>query len=169
MLLGALSASPVLLAACSAAAGPLGDGGTPAIQCMDFPQGKPVTTGFFDLENSGKTPVTVTSVALPSSADGLRLSTRSWLVPLFYTGNGGFDDVGVGAPCPPTTAPEWPYRRPAVGSVIRPGQTLNLVFGLTRTGTSDGKTGGPVIMQYAGGNNYTVRELASLIVAAVCH
>ncbi len=48
-----------LLAACSSAPGPLGDGGTAGNQCMTFPQGKPVTTGLYDLHNSGTSPVTI--------------------------------------------------------------------------------------------------------------
>jgi hypothetical protein len=157
-----------LLAACSSSPPPLGNGGTAGQQCMTYRQGEPVTTGLYDLDNAGTPPVTVQSVALPSSAHGLRM-TMSWLVPIYHDPkNGDFDDVGVGFPYPPTTAPEWGRRRPAAGGVIKPGQTFNLVFGLTRTSARAGRSGGPVITYTAGGNSYTLSEVTSLVVAGKC-
>jgi hypothetical protein len=168
LLLGALSAMTALLAtACSSSPGPLGGGGTVAIACMDYPQGKPVATGIYDLTNSGKSPVTIQSVTLPS-AHGLRM-TKPWLVPIYHDPKtGDYLDVGAGGPYPPTTSPQWAQRKPAIRGVIRAGQDLNLVFGLTRTSAKAGKSDGPVITYSAGGNTYTVQELTTLVVAATC-
>jgi hypothetical protein len=92
-----------------------------------------------------------------------------WIVPIYHdpkTGN--FLDVGVGGPYPPTTAPEWVYRKPAIGGVIRPHQDLNLVFALTRISAKAATSNGPVIIYTAGGSTWTLREKTSLVVAARC-
>jgi hypothetical protein len=166
MLLGALSAT-ALLAACSSGPGPLGDGGTDGQQCMSFPKGQPVTTGLYDLTNNGSSPVTIQSVRLPG-VGGLTM-TKTWLVPIYHDPkNGNWVDVGVGVAYPPVTAPEWIHRKPAIGGVIKPGQDLNLVFGLTRTTAKDGTSNGPAITYTAGGSSYTVSEKTSLVVSAAC-
>ena len=165
-LLGALPAV-ALLAACSTGPGPLGDGGSDGIQCLSFPQGKPVTVGLYDLANAGQTTVTIQHIELPADS-GLTMG-KTWLVPIYHDpGNGNFVVVGVGAPYPPTTAPEWPDRRPAIGATIRPGQDLNLVFPLTRTTAKAGKSRGPMITYAAGGSDYSVSEKTSMIVAENC-
>jgi hypothetical protein len=168
MLLGALSAATALLAACSdPPPPPLGNGGIPGTQCMSYARGRPVTTGIWDLTNSGSTNVTIKHLALPS-AHGLKVN-RWWLVPIFHDPkNGNFVDVGAGAPYPPTTAPEWPRREPATGAVIGPRQRFNLVFGLSRTSARAGRSAGPLITYSAGGYTYSVQELTTLIVAANC-
>ena len=168
LLLGALSATTALLAAaCSSSPGPLGNGGTVATACLDYPQGKPVAVGIYDLTNSGKSPVTIQGVAMPS-AHGLRM-TKPWLVPIYHDPNtGNHLDVGAGGSYPPTTSPQWAQRKPALGGVIRAHQDLNLVFGLTRTSAKAGKSDGPEITYSSGGNNYTVQELTTLVVAATC-
>jgi len=172
MLLGALSVT-ALLAACSSGPGgpgPLGSGGDDGQQCMDFAQGKPVTTGIYELNNSSSDAVTVQSVTLPG-AYGLTM-TRAWLVPVGQTGNGGTMTVGAGWPYPPSftalVRSVWAQRRPAVGATIKPGQDLNLVFGLTRTTANAGKSSGPAITYTAGGSTYTVQEKTSLMVASTC-
>jgi hypothetical protein len=170
-LLGALSLT-AFVAACSSTAssgGPLGDGGVPGIQCMRFGQGRPVTTGIYDLTDHGTSPVTIKSVTLPG-AHGLTM-TKPWLAPIHYNPkNGDYVDVGVGAPYPPSTSetPQWAQRRPAIGGIIGASKTLTLVFGLTRTTAKAGKSSGPVIAYTAGGTSYTVKERVSLIVAADC-
>jgi hypothetical protein len=166
-LLGALPLA-ALLAACSSGSGPLGDGGVVATQCISFPAGKPVTTGLYELTNSGTKPVTVQGIALRNRS-GLTV-TNTWLVPIYHDlKNGDWFDVGVGAPYPPTTAPEWRNRRPAIGATIRPGQDLNLVFGLTRTTAKAGRSDGPAIAYTAGGSGYSMKEKTSLVVAASCN
>ncbi len=95
--------------------------------------------------------------------------TTPWLVPIYHdpkTGN--YETVGVGGPYPPTYAPEWPNHRPAIGGIIKPGQDLNIVFGLTRTSAKAGHSDGPAITYTAGGSTYTVSEAVSLTVAAIC-
>src|SRR4029077_1536967 len=47
VLLGALSATTALLAACSSSQGPLGNGGTQGQQCFPGRQGQPVTLGLY--------------------------------------------------------------------------------------------------------------------------
>jgi hypothetical protein len=168
LLLGALSAAMALLAGCSRSAGPLGNGGTNGQQCIAYTEGQPVTAGLYELHNTDTSPVTVQNVSLPSSVHGLRM-TKAWLVPIYRDPKSGdWVDVGVGAPYPPTSAPEWAKRRPAVGAVIEPGQNLNLVFGLTRTSARVGRSAGPAIDYTVGGASYTLREAVSLIVAGRC-
>ena len=170
----ALSAAALLAACSSTGTGPLGDGGTPGEQCMGFPQGRPVTTGIYDLRNTGTAAVTIQSVTLPG-AHGLR-KTKAWLVPIGHTpgqaNNGGGILVGAGWPYPPSftalVRSVWAKRRPAVGATIKPGQDLNLVFGLTRTTAKAGKSDGPAIWYTASGSSYTVNEKTSLVVAARC-
>lgn len=166
MLLGALSTA-ALLAACCSSPGPLGAGGTDGTQCMGYREGHPVTVGIYDLSNSGTSPVTIQGITLPA-LHGMTM-TKSWLVPLYHDPkNGNWVDVGAGSPYPPTTSPQWGQQRPAIGGVIKAGQDLTLVFGLTRTSARAGKSDGPAITYTANGASYTVREKTSLIVAANC-
>ena len=168
LLLGALSATAALLAACSTGPGPLGTGGDAGSQCSPGSQGQPITMGIYDLHNAGTSPVTVTSVTLPA-AHGLAM-TKSWLLPIYHT-PGHWEAVGVAADYPPVSKedvqydPEWPNRVPAAGATIRPGQDLNLVFGLTRTTVKAGRSDGPLISYTADGNSYTVQEQTALEVA----
>ena len=164
MLLVALSGTAALLAACSTGPGPLGTGGDGGLQCSPGAQGRPITIGIYTLDNSGTSPVTVTSVTLPA-AHGLAMTKSSWLVPIYHDPRNGNDDtIGVTAGYPPTSKadlavnPEWRYRVPAAGATIRPGQTLNLVFGLIRTTARAGRSGGPLISYTADGMPYTVQE-----------
>jgi hypothetical protein len=155
-----------LLAACSSGPGPLGSGGTPGTQCVDFAAGNPVTMSLDDLHNTGTMPVTLRHFELPA-ASGL-IVTKTWLVPVYHdpkTGN--YVVVGVGFPYPPTTAPEWVNSRPAIGATIRPGQ--NLVFGVTRPTANAGRSGGPAIGYTAGGSSYFVTEKVSVVVAPSCN
>jgi hypothetical protein len=88
-------------------------------------------------------------------------------VPIYHdpkTGNSEL--IGVGWPYPPTSQPAWPQRRPAIGAVIKPGQNLNLVFGLIRTTGSSGRSDGPVVGYTANGSQYTIHEAVSLLLAA---
>jgi hypothetical protein len=164
-MLGALSATAALLPACSSSPGPLGTGGTPGQTCMPWRQGQPVTVGLYDLDNSDTSPVTVKSITLPS-AHGLTM-TKAWLVPIYHDPkNGNYVVLGVGAAYPPTTAPEWRHREPAVGAVIHPHQDLNIVFGLIRTSARNGRSDGPATTYTAGGSTWTVKEQVSLVVAA---
>jgi hypothetical protein len=119
--------------------------------------------GIYTLDNSGTSPVTVTSVTLPA-AHGLAM-TRSWLVPIYHDPrNGNYVPIGVTADYPPIAKadvaidPEWRNRVPAAGATIRPGQTLNLVFGLIRTTPKVGRSDGPLISYTADRNSYTVQE-----------
>lgn len=162
LLPGALSAVAGLLAGCSGAGGPppLGNGGNGGRACTLAPQvGKPVNMGLFDLNNKGTTPVTVRSVSLPD-ARGMAM-TEAWLVPLNTSG----PQLGVGTAYPPVTYPFWADRVPAVGAVIRPGQNLQLEFGVLRTTAADGNSDGPMIVYTAGRTTYTLREQVSLAVA----
>ncbi len=137
---------------------------------MRAPLGHPVTAGIFNLTNSGTTPVTITGVTLPGS-HGLTMTRQVWLVPIRWDAREhAHINVGVGWPYPPPLkrAPQWVLREPAIGGIIRPHHTLNLVFGLTRTTAKAGKAPVPVIAYIAGGTSYTVREQTELIVAADC-
>ena len=135
---------------------------------MAFGQGKPVEVGLYDLHNRGSSPVTVKSISL-DHPHGL-VMTETWLTPIGHQ-NGQELTIGVGWPYPPSftalVRQVWSERRPAIGATVRPGQDLNLVFGLTRTGAV-GKSGGPVIVYTADGSTYTLHENTSLSVAARC-
>lgn len=137
---------------------------------MRFALGKPVTTGIYTVDNAGTAAVMIQSVTLPG-AHGLRM-TKAWLVPIGQTGHGGTLIVGAGWPYPPSSTPlirsVWAKRRPAAGATIRPGQSLNLVFGLIRTTAPDGTSEGPAIQYSAGGSTYAVQEQTSLVVSASC-
>ena len=161
LLLGALSALAAVLAGCGAGdPPPLGNGGGGGQVCTLAPQvGKPVLMAEWDLDNQGTAPVTVRSVSLPD-AHGMAM-TQAWLVPLNTDG----PQLGVGQPYPPVTYPLWADRVPAVGAVIRPGQDLQLVFGVLRTTAADGRSDQPMIVYTAGRATYTLHEQGSLAVA----
>jgi len=125
--------------------------------------GKPVSMVLFDLDNKAAVPVTVRSVSLPD-AHGMAM-TEAWLVPLNPNG----PQMGMGAEWPPTRpiwASQWAAREPAVGGVIRPGQVLQLAFGVLRTTADNGSSDQPMIVYTAGRAAYTLREQGSLAVAA---
>jgi hypothetical protein len=161
LLLGALSAAAALLAGCGAGGAPPLGSGSGAGVCMLAPQvGKPVLMGLFELKNQGTAPVTVRSVSLPD-AHGLAM-TGAWLVPVNASG----PQLGMGLAYPPVTYALWANRVPAVGAVIRPGQSLQLAFGVLRTTrAADGNSGQPMIVYTAGRAFYTLREQGSLAVA----
>jgi len=70
-----------------------------------------------------------------------------WVVPIFHT-------TLIGAVDWPPTARAWALRKRAVGAVVKPGQTLNLVFGVARTTARTGRSDGPSIIYSAGGKTY---------------
>jgi hypothetical protein len=115
--------------------------------------------GLFELRNQGTAPVTVRSVSLPD-AHGMAM-TEAWLVPVSTSG----PQLGVGLAYPPVTYPLWPDRVPAVGAVIRPGQDLQLAFGVLRTTAADGSSDQPMTVYTAGRATYTLREQGSLKLA----
>ena len=111
--------------------------------------------GVWALENKGKTTVTVQSISLPDTR-GLR-ETRAWLVPIQ-------GHTLIGNVTWPPTSPMWAHRAPAAGTVIRPGQALNLVYGVART-AAKGTAGGPVVSYSAGKATYTLNESTGLELA----
>ena len=158
LLLAALSAVAALLAGCSTGPSPLRAEG--AGVCTPAPLvGKPVLMGQWLLDNQGSAPVTVRAVSLPD-AHGMAM-TEAWLVPVSTSG----PQLGVGLAWPPVTYPLWPDRVPAVGAVIRPGQDLQLAFGVLRTTAANGSSDQPMIVYTAGRATYTLREQGALTVA----
>ena len=95
-----------------------------------------------------------------ASCPGLTM-TRAWVVPV-QVRPGHFELIGALTTWPPPASPEWAQRQPAAGAVILPGQTLNLVVGLTMTTTQVGHSRGPVITYTADGNGYTLQEPTGL-------
>jgi len=87
-------------------------------------------------KNSSASPVTVRNVALPKLVR-LRM-TKAFLVPILHK-------TLIGEAYWPPKARAWEQRRPADGGVILPGQTLNLVFGLTMITNRGGYSSGPLI------------------------
>jgi hypothetical protein len=167
--LGALSATAALLPACSSSTGPLSPG-SPGTQCISYREGSPVTMGLYVLQNTGTATATVQGVSLPSDAHGLKM-TSAWIVPIYHDPkNGNYETVGVGWDYPPpvTSNPQWKQRRPAVGGTVKPGQELNLVFGLIRTGARNGTSGGPVVTYSAGGSSHTMQMAVRMIVSPKC-
>lgn len=158
---GALSAAAVLLAACSGSAvGPLGDGGGSGRLCFPGTKGHTVTMGYYALQNNGTAAVKILSIKLPSQ-HGFRV-TRSWLVPIRDRML-----IGAGFPWPPTS-PDWALRRPASGAIIQARETLNLVFGLTRTSDTPGRSTGPVVVYTVNDTTYTMQEHTSFEEAMRC-
>jgi hypothetical protein len=159
LLVTVLSAVAALLAGCSAGSPPLRAEGagvcTPATQA-----GKPVLMGLWHLDNQGTAPVTVRAVSLPD-AHGMAM-TEAWVEPLNITG----PQVGVGLAYPPVTYPLWSHRAPAEGAVIRPGQDLQLVFGVLRTTAADGSSAAPMVVYTVGRSTYTLHMEGSMAVAA---
>lgn len=174
LMLGALLATAALLSSCSTMTGPgpLGDAGPDSGECALDQPGQWVTMGEWPLENRSGSPVTIQSVRLPADASNMRM-TKAWLVPIYIDRHGNTEEVGVGFPWPPTLkiVPSWNKRQPAAGGVIKPGQTLVLAFGVTRTSaTRDGRSGGPVIVYSAEGRTMTVQKNPVMVLAAgPCH
>jgi hypothetical protein len=111
--------------------------------------------GVYALRNDGSSPVTIHAVTLPKL---VRLTlTKAYLVPIR-------DRTLIGEASWPPTARAWQQRRPAIGGTIKPGQTLNLVFGLTMTTSRGGYSSGPLISYSADGNAYSVQEQTALTV-----
>ncbi len=161
LLLGALAATAALLAACTTGPGPLAAGGDWGSECVPGALGHPVTDGMSLLDNTGTSPVTVTSVKL-ASPHGLKM-TKAWLMPLYKSPRGGLDYAGVQS-YPPTSWPEWPNRQPIPGAVIKPGQDLNFIFGLMRTAAGPGRTDGAVITYRANRTSYTQQVLFGFLI-----
>lgn len=165
LLLGALLATAALLAACSSGPpSPLAADGFTGGLCDPLAFGHVVTNGFNILDNTSTSPVTITSVKLPSSSRGLAM-TKAWLIPLYKSPRGGLDYAGEQAYLP-TKWPTWSQRQPIPGAVVKSHHELNLVFGLTRTGTQDGHTSGPVVTYTAGGNTYTLHGGFGFVIVA---
>jgi hypothetical protein len=156
----ALSAAALLASACSSGIGPLGGPGSPGSECFPAAKGRTVTDGIDALQNSGKIPATVQKVTL-TNPHGVAMTTRAWLVPIWHT-QGDYDVIGDGFPYPPVTWGTWKHRRLAVGGVIRPGQSLNLVFGIKRTART-GRSGPTTIVYTAGCSTYTLTESTSTV------
>ena len=132
--------------------------------------GDALTTGIYELDNTGTAAATIQGVTLPG-AHRLRM-TKAWLVPIGQAPNGNTMLVGAGWAYPPNFSKlaryQWARRVPAVGATIKPGHGLNLVFGLIWAGGRAGLSGGPVIAYTAGGSSYTVSEQVTLEIAAKC-
>jgi hypothetical protein len=97
----------------------------------------------------------------------LKITTKAWLMPIYHdVKEGNWDVAGVAFPYPPTKWPEWSHRQSAIGAVIRPGQDLNLIFGMTRTWARDGWSGGPVVTYAGNGGSYTLQEQTGLVLGA---
>jgi hypothetical protein len=162
--LGTLLVAVASLAGCSDGPGPLGSGGVAGTQCNPSAVGVPVTEGIYVLANTGTSPLTVSSVRLPSP-QGLTM-TRAWLVPVDQTAGGGGILIGAGYPYPPTSTAEWSRRVAIPGAVIKPHDGLNLVFGLTRTTARWGRTDGPIVTYTAGDTTYTLQEQTGFVITA---
>lgn len=171
---GALSVAALLATSCASGSGPLGDGGIAGYLCVVGAVGTPVTWGQYTLDNTGGSPVTLTNIKLPPHAEGLAITRAAWLVPIYHdVKQNEWVIVGAGVPWPPTSQQVWPERTPAIGGVIRPHQTLNLLFGLIRTTPSAGRSenAGPVITYTTGGRSYTLTERSGMIIEPepACH
>jgi hypothetical protein len=95
--------------------------------------------------------------------------TKAWLLPIYHPPKTAIsEDIGAGWPYPPNGRPNWDKRQPAAKAVIKGGQDLNLVFGVTRTSAKTSRSGGPLIVYSAGGNTYTLHENQSIVLTNRC-
>jgi len=94
--------------------------------------------------------------------------TKAWLMPLYKPPHGSWTYVGAAYSYPPVHWPEWRHRQPIPGAIIKPGQMLNLFFGLTRTTAGPGRTGGPVITYSANWISYTLHDNFGIVIAQKC-
>jgi hypothetical protein len=161
-MLGGLSAA-LLVGACSSGSGqgPLGNGGDPGTECFPAAKDHTVGQGFYALENGGKIAATVQSVRL-TRPHGVVMTTKPWIMPILQTGHGGTELYGAGFPYPPAGWLPWRHRRPAIGAVIRPGQSFNLIFGVARTARR-GTSGAPTVTYTAAGNTYTWQDATDFV------
>jgi hypothetical protein len=156
-----------LVAGCSSgqtADGPLGHGGDGGYQCVPARyQQATDTIGLYILDNGGKSPVKITGIAYPHN-HGLRM-TSAWLVPIGHQGGDTYS-VGIASTFPATYSAlarrVWSERVPLIGAVIKPGQALNLVFGMGLTMKHAGSSAGPKISYTSAGSRYYVQEQFSL-------
>ncbi len=152
----------LLAAACaSAGPGPLGNGGYGGEDCTPAPPGHKLTVGLLALPDTGTSAAVlkITSVRLTGD-HGLAMG-RAWLAPIVGNDLIGFVEWPPGGPA-------WARREPAVGAVIRPGQTLNLVFPAWRTGSKPG-TAYVMVGYTANGNAYTVTFGWQVAIAVTCN
>jgi len=123
--------------------------------------------GIYVLQNPINSPaVTIQSISL-RSPHGVRVTGGFWAVPLLPN----TPMIGT-AVWPPTALPgdqrAWALRERAVGAVIKPGQKMSLVFGLTRTAPGIGGSPGPRIIYTAGGKSYVWWSNWVFAIAAKC-
>jgi hypothetical protein len=110
-------------------------------------------------DNKGNSPVQITGITLPPD-HGLRM-TKAYLVPIGHADGDSFS-IGVATGFPATYSSlarrVWTERESLIGAVMRPGQNLNLVFGISLTTTHRGSSDGPRISYRSGGNSYYDQE-----------
>jgi len=166
LLLAVLLVTMVPLVASASQPPPLGNGGG-FDECTPYPASPLFTMGTADLHNTAQDPVTVAGVRLPG-LHNLAVA-GAWVMPIFHDPkNGNWVLVGDGFPYPPTRWPTWPQRRSAIGAVIRPGQDLNLVIGLTRTSARNGRASGPLVDYVSDRQSFTLTYHINLIVSHRC-
>jgi hypothetical protein len=165
LLLGVPLVAAMLLAGCSSDPGPsasgtLGNGGDGGSQCVParYPQATE-TIGIYTLDNGGKSPVKVTGISFPHD-HGLRM-TSAYLVPIGHQ-DGDTYSIGIASTFPAAYSKlarkVWTERVLLIGATIRPGQNLNLVFGMGLTTHHAGSSDGPRIAYTSGGSDYYVQE-----------
>jgi len=159
---GALLATAALLSACSDGPPPLGDSHVGNVACFGIqePPGKIVAFGGTILQNTSSSTVTVQNVTL-GSPHGEKMTGGAWLIPILKDSETGTGDWPPTAPGP-GRARAWALRHRAAGAVIKPGQSAELIVGVSRTGFGEGKSTGPVIVYSAGGSTFTVQKYPSI-------
>jgi hypothetical protein len=127
--------------------------------------------GFWNIDNTGKSPVTLTGITLPGTRD-LRMATKAWLVRIAYSG-GEYMQIGDGGRWPPSddavARAQWKQREPLIGAVLKPGQERNLVLGILWTAGHYGISDGPQIRYQSAGQTYVVNEQLTLAISATCN
>jgi hypothetical protein len=176
----AASAVAALLAGCSflSSAGPLGPSSSAGDQqCMSASLSHRYTDAAFVLQNSSASPVTVRGVSLVAP-DHVRV-TKAWLQPVLRSKD-GYTIMGVLPWWPPPAGSRqqssglgsllhmWASRQPIPGAVIKPGQLLNLVFGLTQTSTRGGSLDGAEITYTANRTSYVLQDALNLRLGGGC-
>lgn len=151
----ALTLIPLLATSCSSNSaiqegGPLATSGV-STTCLPLSEDGIATFGLEVLANTGAVAVILSAVSADEASE-LRVQEAS-IVPIVDQ-----TLVGTQLTFPPVLEPSrWEQRIPAIGAVIQPGESVNLVVGVQRLSGEAGTTDG-LDVSYSVGNDSFIRR-----------